>query len=475
MHYLKKIVLVFLIVVLNSCGAYFNQPLFQEPSRVGERSKSTDKLLELPDAAQKLEVAVYNFSDQTGQFKPVENGSTFSTAVTQGGTTILIKALEDSGWFKPIERENLSNLTTERNIIRNTKQEYIKNLDPNTPPLPPLLYAGLILEGGIISYDTNTVTGGLGARYFGLGASSQYRQDRITVYLRAVSTTSGEILKTVYVSKTILSQSLNGNFFRFVKFQRLLEVETGITQSEPVQIAVKDAIEKAVHDLIIEGVKDQLWSAKEGQEVNDQLVNDYLTQKEYEESKALYNRLFVESEYNSSISLTGGASLIDGDFETKRLGYYGGLTYQQRINNFFDVGLEGALFRLDNGDQYQNTFGSIGLNGIFNILPKDNFAPFIYVGPGLVVDVRRLQSTAPLLGRTFIKLQYGAGMQYKLNPRMALKIFGEQNIVLSDELDFRINGQRDDFYFNFGIGINYNFNWKNKAKNENIEEIENEN
>ncbi|WP_299682696.1 CsgG/HfaB family protein [uncultured Dokdonia sp.] len=474
MHYFKKIILVSLLVIFNSCGAYFNQPLFQEPSRVGEFSKSTDKLLELPDAAQKLEVAVYNFSDQTGQFKPVENGSTFSTAVTQGGTTILIKALEDSGWFKPIERENLSNLTTERNIIRNTKQEYIKNLDPNTPPLPPLLYAGLILEGGIISYDTNIVTGGVGARYFGLGASSQYRQDRITVYLRAVSTTSGEILKTIYVSKTILSQSLNGNFFRFVKFQRLLEAETGITQSEPVQIAVKDAIEKAVHDLIVEGVKDQLWSTKDGKEVNDQLVENYLKDKEFEESKALYNRLFVDREYKNTISFSGGGNLIDGDFATRRLGFYGAATYQHNLNTFFDVAIDGAVFDLNNGEQYQNIFGSVGINGVFNVLPKDDLSPFIYAGPGLVVDLRETVNEQTLFGRAFFKLQYGAGIQYKLNPRVGLKVFAEHNVVFSDELDFRVNGKRDDFYFNFGIGVNYNFNWKNKSKKETIEDIENE-
>lgn len=474
MHHFKKLILVFVLVIFNSCGSYFNQPLFQEPSRVGEFSKSTDKLLDLPDAAQKLEVAVYNFSDQTGQFKPVENGSTFSTAVTQGGTTILIKALEDSGWFKPIERENLSNLTTERNIIRNTKQEYIKNLDPNTPPLPPLLYAGLILEGGIISYDTNIVTGGVGARYFGLGASSQYRQDRITVYLRAVSTTSGEILKTIYVSKTILSQSLSGNFFRFVKFQRLLEAETGITQSEPVQIAVKDAIEKAVHDLIVEGVKDQLWSTKDGKEVNDQLVNDYLKNKEFEESKALYNRLFIDREYKNTISVSGGANLIDGDFATRRLGFYGAATYQHYVNSLFDIGIDGAVFDLNNGEQYQNIFGSVGINGIFNILPKDDLAPFIYAGPGLVVDLRETVNEQTLFGRAFFKLQYGAGVQYKLNPRVGIKVFGEHNVVFSDELDFRVNGKRDDFYFNFGIGVNYNFNWKNKSKRETIEDIQNE-
>ena len=137
------------IIVLwsfSSCAAYFNQPFQKSSSRTGELTTNSKPLLNLPPAVDPVEVAVYNFSDQTGQYKAVENGSTFSTAVTQGGTTILIKALEDSGWFIPIERENLSNLSTERNIIRNTKQEYIKNLNPNEPPLPALLYAGLILE-----------------------------------------------------------------------------------------------------------------------------------------------------------------------------------------------------------------------------------------------------------------------------------------------------------------------------------------
>ena len=93
-------------------------------------------------------------------------------------------------------------------------------------------------------YDTNIITGGVGARYFGIGASAKYRQDRITVYLRAVSTKNGEILKTIYVSKTILSQAVDASFFRFVKFQRLLEAETGFTQNEPVQLAVKDRLKR---------------------------------------------------------------------------------------------------------------------------------------------------------------------------------------------------------------------------------------
>ncbi|MDT0293152.1 CsgG/HfaB family protein [Mesonia ostreae] len=445
-----------LMFILNSCGAYFNQPFQQTPSRVGEFSKSTQGLLDLPEAADRVEVAVYNFSDQTGQYKPVENGSTFSTAVTQGATTILIKALEDSGYFLPIERENLSNLSTERSIIRNTKQEYIKNLNPNEPPLPPLLYAGLLLEGGIISYDTNIVTGGIGARYFGIGGATKYRQDRITIYLRAVSTSNGEILKTVYVSKTILSQSLDASYFRFVKFQRLLEAETGITRNEPLQIAVKDAIEKAVHDLIIEGIEDRFWSTKAGKETNKELVENYVKEKEEEESIELYNRVLKKRTAKSILSVSGGASLFDGDYTEKQPGYLARLEYQQKITNNLGFGLTGSVFKLDSGKQFSDMFSDASLNAYFNILPDDDLSPYIYAGGGVVYNI---ENSTEQKTDTFLKMQYGAGLKYYLSQRLGLKLFAEHNISFSDQLDSMVNGKRNDFYYNFGLGLDYYFNF----------------
>lgn len=472
MKYIKRLALVAILILLQSCGAFFNQPTFQKPARTGELSKSTQNLLDLPPAQTPVEVAVYNFRDQTGQYKPVENGSTFSTAVTQGGTTILLKALEDSGWFIPIERENLSNLSTERNIIRNTKQEYIKNLNPNEPPLPPLKYAGIILEGGIISYDTNIITGGLGARYFGVGGSSRYRQDRITVYLRMVSTSNGQILKTVYVSKTILSQALDANFFRFVKFQRLLEAETGITQNEPVQLAVKDAIEKAVHDIIIEGVENGFWSAQGGRDVNEALVANYKEEKAIDESTLLYDRLFVDRDYHNSISLSVGGNLIDGDYATKQLGFYGRGDYKYQFNKYLGFGVTGSVFEINNGIQYSNIMGSIDLNAYFNVLPNDDFAPFLYGGFGSVIDVQKPENQGIQIGESYIKAQYGAGLEYFVSDRWGIKFFGEHNIAFSDEIDQLTNGKRDDFYFNFGVGVNYYFGFKKKVidTSENIEE-----
>ena len=340
-----KFFLIVFALILTGCGGYFNQPVGPQNARIGEISPQTKRLESLPEPAEPIIVGVYNFKDQTGQYKSIEAGSTFSTAITQGATTILIKALEDSKWFRPIERENLSNLLNERNIIETTRQQYT---DPNkeTPKrLNPLLFAGILLEGGVVSYDTNLLTGGAGARYFGVGGSTQYRQDRITVYLRAISTSSGEILKTVYVSKTILSQAVDIGLFRYVNFKRLLEAETGFTKNEPTQIAVQSAIEKAVEMLIIEGVQDKLWSTKEGAEKNKELVEGYLEDKELEESTGLYERAYQKRNHKHTINLAVGSTYIDGDYSTAQPDFKVEAGYTYNFTPMFGAGYDIQLFQ----------------------------------------------------------------------------------------------------------------------------------
>lgn len=224
----------------------------------------TQTLLEaLPAPDRPVAIAVYGFSDQTGQFKPTEAGQTLSRAVTQGGGSILAKALQDAGqrsWFTIVERESLKNLLSERQIIREMRERYLGEQGINPQALPALLFAGVLLEGGIVGYDTNTVTGGAGAAFLGIGGRSEYRQDTVTVYLRAVSVRTGEALTSVTASKTIASQSIGGNAFRFIGFKELLQAELGYTTNEPDQVALQQAIEKAVYAMILEGVELKIWN-----------------------------------------------------------------------------------------------------------------------------------------------------------------------------------------------------------------------
>ncbi|TSE05403.1 MULTISPECIES: CsgG/HfaB family protein [Aquimarina] len=444
---------------LSGCGTYFNQPITIESARIGEDTEVTKTLRDFPSPVEPLVVGVYKFRDQTGQYKPTESGNTFSTAVTQGATTILIKALEDSKWFVPIERENLSNLLNERNIIRSTRKEYRKNKNPNEPQLPPLLYAGIILEGGIVSYDSNIITGGLGARYFGVGASTQYRQDRITIYLRAVSTSSGKILKTVYVSKTILSQALDANFFRYVRFRRLLEAETGFTKNEPAQMAVSEAIEKAVESLIVEGVEDKLWEVNAEPEVVENLVEKYKAEKNEAQNTALYDRYFKERRSKTSVFLKGGTALIGGDLNNPELTYSVKAGARWYFNPYLNVNSSINKFELTNENSFSKGFNAIDLNAELSLLPFEKLSPFLYGGMGIVNDDD--------FDNTLFKLQYGGGIEYLVSDKVGISLSATHNLVLSDELDNIVQGKRDDQYFNFSLGLNWYFG--NPVKRKKIE------
>jgi len=223
---------------------------------------STAQLINLPYPNQKTVIAVYNFTDLTGQRKAGDNIASFSTAVTQGPVHILIEALRTAGkgnWFVVVERSGLDSLSKERQLVRTTFETYNKDADGKTI-LKPLLYAGMILEGGIVSYDTNLRTGGNGARYLGIGVKNQYREDKVTVVLRAVLVQTGEVLLNVTSTKTVLSTSKGGDLFRFYELgTSLVELESGSTENEAVGQAVRSAIEAAVFGLVMEGLKKEVW------------------------------------------------------------------------------------------------------------------------------------------------------------------------------------------------------------------------
>lgn len=221
-------------------------------------------LRNLPPPPKRVAVAVYGFPDLTGQFGETEaGGQTLSRQVTQGGEALLIKALQDAGerrWFTVLDRMRLDDTLKERQIITEMRRIYRNEDKPTADVLPPLAHAGIILQGGIIGYDTYKQTGGFGARYLGIGAFTQWQHDTVEVTLRAVSTRTGEVLVSVLARKDIVSVSLKGDVFRYVMLDRIVEAEAGVTRNEPTTVAVQEAIEKVVASLVIEGAERGLWT-----------------------------------------------------------------------------------------------------------------------------------------------------------------------------------------------------------------------
>jgi curli production assembly/transport component CsgG len=217
-----------------------------------------------PAAGRPVSVAVYSFADKTGQRRPTPNVASLSTAVTQGGETFLIQALQNVGqgrWFDVVERVGIDNLTKERLIIRQMREAYEGS---NAKQLMPMQFAGMIIEGGIIGYDSSTNSGGMGHRYLGIGKQTQWTQDVVTVSLRAVSVNTGKVLMSVTVQKTILSSADSISAFKFFDAgTKAFEAEAGLTINEPGTYAVKSAVEAGVVELIKEGQRKGIWDFRQ--------------------------------------------------------------------------------------------------------------------------------------------------------------------------------------------------------------------
>lgn len=212
----------------------------------------------IPAPTHKLDVAVYEFADLTGATEPQDEFATNSRAVTQGGAHLLADVLSSAGggeWFNVIERAGLENLLQERQIIEATAKNYGR---ANT--LPPLRFAGIVIEGAIVGYDSSEKTGGAGARYLGVGSFGEYRQDVVTIALRAVSVSNGRVLTSTTTTKTIYSMVVQSGLFRFTAVDEILEIEWGYSRNEPEIFAVREALELAVLSMIIEGAESGQWS-----------------------------------------------------------------------------------------------------------------------------------------------------------------------------------------------------------------------
>ena len=257
---MKRLILSFVIATaLSGCASIHMDVGRDEPVALQPRESLTTKIPELDGPA--ITIAVYGFTDKTGQMKPNDKLAVFSKAVTQGAEVFLIKSLQDSkNWFKVVERVGLDNLIKERQLIRNQREVYEGK---DARPLKPMTVAGVMIEGGIIGYDSNIRSGGNGARFLGIGGSQQYRVDEIVISMRLISVNSGEVLLTTAVSKTIFSTQHNVGVLRFVDAgTKALELENGMALNEPTTYAVRVAIEQAVYDMIVEGEKKGIWRFK---------------------------------------------------------------------------------------------------------------------------------------------------------------------------------------------------------------------
>lgn len=447
------IILIPIITFCASCASYLRQPLSVREAKLGEVTPQFESLKDLPKPTEPIVAAVYSFRDQTGQYKPSDVVANWSTAITQGATSILIQAMEESGWFIPIEREGLPNLLNERKIIRSSRAAYGEG-NNGQPIIPPLLFAGIILEGGIISFDSNVLTGGAGARYFGAGGSGQYREDRITIYLRAVSTSNGKVVKSVYVTKSILSQKIDVNFFRFVKFQRLLEAETGFTFNEPAELAVKEAIEKAVVSLVYEGLHDELWYAEENPQVQKK-VNAYLKEKEGILQTDTYGFRHQSIRGSASASLLGGGTYYQGDYTEPQLGSYANLNFRVMADRPVSLSFNTFYSEISAEGSYTGSLAGVDAGIRYTFFPNYRASPFAELNGGALKEISSNVKEVNNYNESvhgYIKTTLGVEYLFPSN-LLGVNLSLSSYYMYDDGLDDVYQGKYNDYYYTASAGI----------------------
>jgi len=257
-------------LMVSGCAPTIKNVKWDDPVVAGSHMEK--KLKDLPALdGPIITIAVYSFDDKTGQRKPNANFSQLSSAVSQGSEVWVIDALKRASggkWFKVVVRIGLENLVKERQLIRSTREVYDGDKQPS---LKPMLFAGLIVEGGVVGYDSNIETGGAGARYLGIGVTKQYRVDQVTVAMRIVSVQTGEVLLSVAVEKRIASYRTSADLFRFVDLGTVSqEAEIGNSLNEPVNYAVRAAIESSVVEIITKGERQGLWKFKQPVQLHEE-------------------------------------------------------------------------------------------------------------------------------------------------------------------------------------------------------------
>ena len=264
MKSLKLTALALAVAALAGCSTVrpFGDINIKEQPKVSETVVKAIDTLPAP-AGPKVAVAVYSFKDMTGQRKPSQTLSLFSTAVTQGAEAYLIKSLSEAGhsqWFTVVERTNLDDLLKERQMIKQTREIYE---GANAKILPPLTLAGVILEGGIIDYNSNVLTGGTGVAIFGIGPYTQYTQDQVVISLRLVSVQSGEVLTSVTIEKNLLSTMDGATAMKFFNQNtQTFEFDSSQSFNEPGNYALRSAIEQGIVELVKKGERQGLWKFK---------------------------------------------------------------------------------------------------------------------------------------------------------------------------------------------------------------------
>jgi len=206
---------------------------------------------------RRVSVSVGEIGDYTGKYSEQNGGK----PITQGGALMAISALGKFGNVIII-RERLDprvskleyNYLQERRLgDGNARTIREKGVDKTVRWLPDqagtILPSEVFIVGGITELNWNVHSSGAGFIIEGIGPRARTFVVSIALDLRLVNTKNLNVLKTVSLQKQVVGYEVEAEIFRFLP-TLLVDAEAGIKSQEPLQLAVRSAIEMGIVDLI---------------------------------------------------------------------------------------------------------------------------------------------------------------------------------------------------------------------------------
>ncbi len=225
-----------------------------------------------------------------------------------------------------------------------------------------------------------------------------------------------------------------------------MEAEVGLTQNEPVQLAVTEAIEKAVKSLIVEGIQDKIW----GKAIDDTtayqpLMKEYSKEQENNTGRAIGNRYPDYYRQKFSVFANVEAQKVKDDYVNPKMNIGGKLGFKYFLTPNFNVEVNGNYFTLENENIVKINYYGPEVNLEYLLFPKYRFSPYIYGGAGAFYSKYKAQ----------YKAQAGGGLEYMIDHNFSLRASAQYDLGFKDDWEGLVNGKRKDQALRFAFGINF--------------------
>ncbi|MEY4977234.1 MAG: hypothetical protein RIQ97_2429 [Pseudomonadota bacterium] len=204
--------------------------------------------------AKVFSVAVGDVKDYTGKYSQTEGN-----AITQGGSLMIYSALGKLGNSVRLHERfdtRIAELELAYADRRQLGDGQVHNIEAGKPPVPWVPYfGGTILRsdyyivGGITEVNYNISSGGAEVSISNIGGKRRTYTMNVGVDLRIVDSRSLVVVKTVSLQKQIVGEEVGAGIFRFFGTE-LLDLNIGAKRQEPLQLAVRTAIEQGVLELV---------------------------------------------------------------------------------------------------------------------------------------------------------------------------------------------------------------------------------